>query len=477
MKMISSRRKILRGMFHGTAVALALPRLEFMLNGNGDAWAQGGALPKAFGVWAKANGVHRARWVPTSTGPGYTLSAQLMPLASVKEHFTIVTGTNLPRVGANPARGHSAMNTILMTGVGMTGRGDDTYTAGGKSIDQMVADSYAMQGVKTPRRSLEVGVATGPGHEAGTAFHWWSHNGPNSANICNYSCKEVFDLLFTGAKPAAPAGMTPAGPAAPVVNVTDTTAKTKQSIIDFCKADADDLMKTLGAADKMRMQQHLEGIRLIEQRIQAAANTTTKGGGTMPGGAGVAGSGCRTPVPPSASLVGSGGDYNANVKLINKTMAELVALAVACDITRVFTFQVMQPGCRVNVSTIIGKSGSYHGLSHGNSADESCHKVQLAMMDELRVFIETFRDTKDGAGSLLDRCAIMASDDTDQGPDHGFRDWPFIVFGKAGGMKLGQHIRVDGENALKIPLTVARAAGATVPKLGDATESLAQLLG
>ena len=42
------RRRMLRGLFGGAAVAVGLPPLEAMLNGNGDAYAGGAALPKRF---------------------------------------------------------------------------------------------------------------------------------------------------------------------------------------------------------------------------------------------------------------------------------------------------------------------------------------------------------------------------------------------------------------------------------------------
>lgn len=466
MTKILSRRRVLRGALQGATFAVALPRLEMMLNNNGTAWAQNGMpVPSRFGVWAKANGVHFARWVPSATGKNYQLTPQLMPLAPVKEHFSILTGLDLPSIGANPQRGHSAMNTILMTGVGMTG-GDQTYTAAAKSIDQIVAEKLPM----TPRKSIHIGIASGPGQEPGTAFHWWSHNGPNSPNVCNYSCKEVFDLLFTSAKPPAPMPGQP--------STTPTIGRnSNQSVIDYVKADADDLMKTLGTQDQKRLKQHMEGIFEIDRRIKAATAAGMEAGVIDSNGQPIANS-CHTPESPSMALVGGSGDYNANVRMINKTMAQLLAIALSCDITRVFTFEMMHPGSRVNVRTITGRDGSYHGLSHGNAGDENCHKVQLAMMEELRVFIEIMRDTQDGAGSLLDSTAILATDDTNQGPDHGLTNFPMLIIGKAGGLRMGEHIRFNKENGLKVPLTLARAAGAQIDKFGTTngvTDSLSAL--
>jgi hypothetical protein len=440
----------LLGALQGAAVGIALPRLDCMLNQHGDAWAAGGELPRRFGTWAIANGVHLDRWVPEATGPNYTLSSELMPLADIKDLFTVITGTNLPAIGENPGRGHSAANTILMTGVGMRGTGDHDYTAGGASIDQLAADLMP----PTARRSIELAVTTGPGPEAGTAFHWWSHNGPNNPNVCNHDCLEVFETLFS-------AGL-PAGPGASV----GFTAKTRTSILDSVKADTNELLMSVGANDKHRVNQHLEGILAIERRLQAAAMN-----GEM------IASGCHEPGAPLPTLVGSTADYDDNVRLINRTMSELLALALACDITRVFTYQVMQPGSRVNVNSFAGENADHHSLSHNSPGDERMHQVLLGLMSELAVFAEVLRETPDGAAQLIDSCAILAANDCNQGPTHGLTDYPLLVLGGAGGLAPGRHVRLEGVNALRVPLTLARAAGADVPNLGEATESIDELFG
>jgi hypothetical protein len=65
---VLSRRTVLRGLLRGAAVSVALPPLEAMLGVNGDALADGTALPTRFGVWFFGNGVRLDRWVPADTG-------------------------------------------------------------------------------------------------------------------------------------------------------------------------------------------------------------------------------------------------------------------------------------------------------------------------------------------------------------------------------------------------------------------------
>ena len=59
------RRTFLRGVLVGGAsVAVPLPRLACMLNGNGTAYADGKPLPVRFGTWFFGNGIIPERWVP-----------------------------------------------------------------------------------------------------------------------------------------------------------------------------------------------------------------------------------------------------------------------------------------------------------------------------------------------------------------------------------------------------------------------------
>src|SRR5260221_1261927 len=89
------RRTVLRGVLAGGAsVAVPLPRLLGMLNGNGTAYAQGAPLPVRFGIWFFGNGIIPERWVPARTGHGdnWALSEQLAPLQQVKPWISVVTG-------------------------------------------------------------------------------------------------------------------------------------------------------------------------------------------------------------------------------------------------------------------------------------------------------------------------------------------------------------------------------------------------
>ena len=112
-RFVLPRRTVLRGVLAGgIGVAIPLPRMAGMLNGNGTAYAAGGALPLRYGTWFFGNGINPPEWVPAATGVGsaWTLSPALMPLQPVKSYLQVITGLTtrshpIPRTkGAPPPR-------------------------------------------------------------------------------------------------------------------------------------------------------------------------------------------------------------------------------------------------------------------------------------------------------------------------------------------------------------------------------------
>ncbi len=445
MKTRIGRRTMLRGVIGAATAAIALPRLDAMLNGHGNAYAAGGMLPRRFGVWAWANGAHPDTWFPATPGANPVLPDELSPLAPVQDAMMIIGGMHVPHA---PGRGHAGPNTHIMTGMATSPPsvpgGNLPYTASGPSVDQLVA---AQIGQNTPLASIQVGVDKSQPPEGGTSYHWWSHNGPNSPNPCMYSCSAVFSLLFGGGVPMTPGG----GTSAP-----DPALAMRKSILDAVLDDATDLRSTLGVTDKHRLDQHLDGIRAIEKRLAFMNGLPT-----------AAGSSCTKPSSPDATLVGDNESYDVRGKLINQTMSELLAMAFACDITRVFVFQLVQPGSLITIPSV-GVTSQYHALTHSEWTGPRCRAVVKLFMSELSVFIQALKAMPEGSGTVLDNCAIMATCDCNQGPLHGSDNYPILTFGKAGGLRTNTYYQsATAENACLVPYTLASAVGANLGTFGD----------
>ncbi len=132
-----NRRTVLRGMLAtGAAVALPLPLLDGMLNGNGTALAQTGELlAPLYVTWFFGNGVLPGRWKPSTTGAGseWALSSQLEPLQALKSYLTVISGLEGKLVVSGNE--HPSGSAAATTGAPLNG---DAVRA--PSIDQIVAD-------------------------------------------------------------------------------------------------------------------------------------------------------------------------------------------------------------------------------------------------------------------------------------------------------------------------------------------------
>src|SRR5256885_1658653 len=113
-------------------------------------------------------------------------------------------------------------------------------------------------------------------------------------------------------------------------------------------------------------------------------------------------------------------------------MAELLALALSCDLTRVFTYQLVKPGSRVAIGSL--GFGRYHDITHNEPGDQpKCSATIKLFMRELLVLVETLRAVPEGDGTLLDSCGLLASADCTNPKVHGYKDFPLLAFGGAGG--------------------------------------------
>ncbi len=463
------RRTLLRGVLGGCALAVGLPRLEAMLNGNGTAYAAGEALPKRFGIWAWSNGVHLPLWVPEQTGTTWQFSDQLSPLSAHREYLSVVSGMET-KYGIG--KGHCTCHTNLLTGMPIQADGDfNSGTASGPSIDQIIAASL---GEGAALRSFELGVDNGVAHETGTGHRYFSHNAPDSPNVPLHNTRAVFDRLF----PLKPTPAMEIGP-----STSDLTTALRQKVVDALHADAASLSKKLGANDRMRLAQHMDGINAIEQRLQRIGASSC----VFP----EAPAGLENVTMDSSGSGDAGGTY-ANLELlgpqINLAMAELLATALACDITRVFTYQYSGPGTRALYPSLgIANGGGsnlngYHAYTHADGDQLECKRMVKYYMSELAVLLDVFKRTPDGAGNLLDSCAILGTTDVAEGLTHSPSDFPMLVLGKAGGnLRGGVHYRsTTAEAATKVPLTLARAVGVDLPSFGVETQlvqdSVAELL-
>ncbi|MGE3336073.1 MAG: hypothetical protein AB7I36_20755, partial [Rhodospirillaceae bacterium] len=71
-----NRRRVLKGMLGGGAVTVGLPLLNYFLNTNGTALADGSPMPLRFGTWFWGLGMQQGIFTPSKVGANYDLKEE-----------------------------------------------------------------------------------------------------------------------------------------------------------------------------------------------------------------------------------------------------------------------------------------------------------------------------------------------------------------------------------------------------------------
>ena len=441
-----ARRHFLRGtLAGGVAVGIGLPLLEAMLNDHGSALAQNQPLPRRFGTFFFGNGrgVQAERWRPTGSGASWTPSPLLAPLAELKDYVSVVTGMNA-KLDKSP-QGHHKGSAAILSGYEFVTQPANNApyrsTFQKPSIDQLVA---AAVGSATPFKSLELATSSRVINGEGTTIQYISHNGPDSPNPPELEPAALFDRLFAGGAPAAPSA-TPA--------LTDKLRALRSSVLDTVISDLDAMHARVGAADRIRLEQHTESIRAIERRL------------TMEPAAGAAVQ-CSSPTRPAA-IAGERGKEPLAERL--DAFGDLLTLAFSCDLSRVFSLQ-WSGSAGGPVFWQVGATRTHHDLSHdGASAQDVMEAITIFTMEQLAALLGKLKATPDGAGNLLDSLALIATSDTSDGEAHSVNDLPIVIAGGGGGALVhpGVHYASNGEHTNKVLLSLLRAAGLDLAEIGE----------
>lgn len=449
------RRVFLRG-FGGAVVAL--PLLEIMLDEAGEARADGKALPLRYlvcfgGFSLTSDGQTMGNdFVPAVDGPGYPLGASLLPLAEhdVQNEVTVVSGLSIPAQASQdenepiPPAGrtahfHAHVNPIVSGTRSVPWTAENTHdaTVTNPSSDQIVADAV---GAETAFPSLAY---------RGQALLYHSNAYHRNRDTISYrrdddgeiqrvvpvvSPRQAYDALFLG--------FTPADPVEAAAKALEIDRR--RSVLDLVDRRMGGLLGRLGAADRARLERHFDEIRALEQRLDVVEPD--------------AGGECQQlPDPGDDPPLGGeplGEDqYDVNAGYSGEDeriplLCDLMHMAFTCDLTRAgsLMFTMFQPF--MNVEPVTGHPYVLHDLSHNGHAPELADVVAWHVGHFARL-VARLRDTPEGGGTLLDRCALVLLSEAGAGANpgsdaptvaHSTDNMAVLVAGGAGGLRRGEHL-------------------------------------
>jgi hypothetical protein len=440
MNFITRKSLQRRTLLQGLGATVALPLLDAMVPALS---AQAKPVPQRLGFVYGAHGVIHADWRPRGVGRNYGISPNLKPLEGLRDHFNVFSDlSHLEADTKGDGSGdHNRASAAWLTGVHAYDRtrpGAEIRLAA--SADQIAARQL---GKDTPVPSIEMTLdaASQGACDSGDCFYvntvsWRSETSPNTPEI---HPRVVFERMF--------------GDGGNIAQRRERM-RSEGSLLDSVLEETGQLTAKLGHADTSKLNEYLDSVREVEQRIQRAETNVQES--------------LELPDRP----IGIPGSFEEHAKL----MFDLQLMAFRSDITRVFSIIIARDLSSRSYPNI-GVPNAHHGISHHREdaqlkAQKS--KIDTYHMQILSYFLEKMRDTPDGDGSLLDHSAILYGSGMGDGNLHRHSDLPCLLAGKLGGkFQTGYHFNYTPDTPMaNLLVTMLDSVGVPIAKLGDSTGQL-----
>jgi hypothetical protein len=441
-----TRRSILRSTLSAaaaTAVSPFFPISERRAN------AQGGLPKRLFLVFYNGGYAISQDW-PVGTETNFTFPSLVDCFTPVKSQMIILK---------NMRRGMDGSHGSHQGGTGGLWTNQSTVTAQGPgpmmkgpSIDRMI-----MNKIKQPTtfQSLDLDVQLEEGNNLRSKTRFDMGGNPIQGEM---DPSAAFDRIFTDGIVNV---MTGGGPVDP--KVAERMRAERKSVLDIINEDLTKLGSRMGGQDKARVDQHLEAVRSIEQRLS-------------PGMGGANGLMFKAPVKSDYPKM----DFlaNDNYPKVGKLHMDLLVAGLASDRARIANLMWSQGnGCKR--FTWAGVTGQHHSLTHGGVTTPQLDKINQYHFQQHAYLISAMMSVKEGNGTMLDNTVMAFGNELHDGNSH--NPDPSMVFlaGSGGGyFKTGRYLEygpvdkgVSGRSATpnhsQLLVSLCQYMGLDVNAVGD----------
>ena len=387
---------------------------------------------------SSATGITQHLWAPAATGRDFDLApTSLASLDPFRDALTIVSNTDCsnaePFTATEIGGDHFRSSAVFLTQAHPR-QTEGADVEAGVSIDQLYAGRV---GCETPIPSMQLCIenvdqAGGCGYGYSCVYtdtiSWLSATRPLPMLR---DPRVVFDRLFQVTRPDLPA------------MEQQRRLAEDRSILDALVGSISRLNGRLGAADRLRMTEHLESVREVERRIERVERYNASG----------------EPRDLPAAPVGVPDSFSEHVRI----MFDLQVLAFASDITRVFSFKLGRDNSNRTYPES-GFNGAFHPTSHHGGKEERIRKFAILNafhVSTIPYLLSRLKQTVDGDGNLLDNTLLMYGSSMGDSNLHNHKRVPFFLCGHAGGaVRGGVHVRAaNGTPLANVMLASLHALG------------------
>ena len=429
-----SRRTFLRGV----GVTMALPWME-SLPVWGDTPPSGAAsaseAPVRLAVLFSGNGFHSQEWWAKGEGKEMELGKVLSPLNDFREKMLFVRG--LYNEEAQKGNIHSSQTGNLLSGAPLASGGD---IRSGTSIDQLLAQRYG-RSTKVP--SLVLGCEkSNPSVHKNYSMLYSSHiswSSPTTPTPLELYPALAFDRLFK-----------------------DEVSKGDRSVLDAILTDAKDLRRQISANDQHKLDEYLESVRDVEQRIDNAGKK-----GEMQG---------WRPTLAKPNIPRPFDGIPQDIAEHMRLMCDILVLGFQTDTTRITTLKLNNDHSSLRFPNLGVDYMIHHLLSHTDTPDWL--KVNQFFLEQVAYVARKLDSINEGSRSLLDNTMLLYCSSMLTG-NHDASQLPVLLLGGAGGRIKGGRIidykEKSDRQMCRLYLSMMDKMNVQLPKFGDASKALEEI--
>jgi Protein of unknown function (DUF1552) len=431
MSQVFSRRTLLRGL----GVSMALPWMESLPVWGDEitSTAQSSSeAPVRMAVLFSGNGYHSKEWWAKGEGKAMELGQVLAPLNDFREKLLFVQG--LYNVEATKGNIHSSQTGNLLSGAPLASGGD---IKSGTSFDQLLAQTY---GRVTKVPSLVLGCeAANPSVHKNYSMLYSSHISWSSATTptpLELYPALAFDRLFK-----------------------DGAEKGDKSVLDAVLEDAGDIRRQISTSDQRKLDEYLDSVRDVEQRIAQAGQK-----GELQG---------WRPTLDKPNIERPADGIPQNIADHMRLMCDILVLGFQTDTTRVSTLKLNNDHSSLRFPHLGVDYMIHHLLSHSDGADWL--KVNQYFVEQLGYIARKLDAIQEGDRTLLDNSMLMMCSSMMTG-GHNNDQLPVVVVGKGGGrIQTGRSLNYrdkPNRQMCRLYLSMMDKMNVRPKTFGDATEAL-----
>ncbi len=389
----------------GTGVSLGLPYLECMGEDvkKNDPARRMCAMYFGFGVGLPSEDSAEAKWhwFPRGEGKEFQFTEVLKPLEPHRENVTVLGGLSHPN--GRKMGGHDTADTFL-TASYLNNR----FLRNTVSVDQLAAMAFQD---KTRFASLVLSTDGGVGEPTRSSTLSYDDKGRPIPAL--HQPQQIFDRFF--------------GAGDHDLVASNRRLKSTSAMLDRVLEDSHSLRSRLGSQDREKLDEYLESVRQIEERVERSQRWL------------------EIPRPELSDedrkMLTLDADDQAPKNFI-RTMYDLIYLAFRTDSTRVATYQITNMAdCSSKAAKfpqLEGFKTTLHSLAHDWNKPGGAEELGLwdqFMAQQLAYFLDRLSSAPEENGSLLDNSIVLYGSSNSNTHDN--RNYPLVL---AGGRQLGlQH--------------------------------------